>query len=376
MRLADSSSGKELSKSTAKKRESTRTVIASFKVHYDDWGDDSALIESGSQYTELVSALFFGRHIRQNFDSWSFAFEGGFAQADVSRLEQRSQFSSPLDTFLFASYSTFDNKTSGWEGSIALNLPTGNATLNESELAAVPNSSVVSRFIQGKGLNVGMAGKYIKQLGSLRLYFGGGATRKGEYDPTKDRANDDVDGGFEYEGKFGGNFKFDGSKLFKSVKFQSVLTRVEGVANEQANVASFLVSPELKLGEVSVTGQYELSYSDGFPEEATEIEREEKYREGFKNKLKVDGKYPMTKFLALQGSVRGSVSDSSRPADPSYFATNESYSFGIGNEWKISGLPLTQTSEVKYFEVSTTGRDDPSVTFSGLSVFVKVSARF
>ena len=98
--LANSSSGKELSKSTAKKRESTPTVIASLKAHYDDWGEDSALIESGSQYTELVSALFIGHHIRQDFDSLAVSFEGGIAQADVSRLGQRSQLSSPLDTSL------------------------------------------------------------------------------------------------------------------------------------------------------------------------------------------------------------------------------------------------------------------------------------
>ncbi|MDO8546092.1 MAG: hypothetical protein Q7R68_01905 [Nitrospirales bacterium] len=351
------------------------SVSASLQGYYDNWRNDSTPKEKGEQFTEVLSLGFDISRLFLPTDNLSIFVEGGTIQSKVARGGSSTNLKVQTDTTLIATYSTFDWKTWGLEGSLSVNLPTGKTELTELELVTVPNPYVTSRFLLGRGLDVGGSLKYLRQLGQLHLYTGAGYTRRGTYDVTKERSGDTISAGDEYNASLGGNYQF-GTTL--NVGADGSYIRSQGVGDQQVNIFMVRVPAKLSVGRLSVAGQYFASYSDTEPFKGATIivRQEELFQKGLTNMANVEVAYQVLDSLRLKAVGEGSVNDLKKPADPTFFTSTSRYAFGPGVGWSIPGTPLTLDAVGKYFNVFTEGSTGSPVTFSGFSILVGVSGRF
>jgi hypothetical protein len=299
--------------------------------------------------------------------------EGGTIQSEVTSGRSSTTVEVPTDTTATVTYSTFDGKTRGLEGNVNFNFPTGKTRLTELELTATPAALVVSKSVQGAGFDMGFGLKYLQQADQLHVYTGAGYTRRGAYDPTKERSGDTVSAGDEYNFSLGGNYQFNA--VF-NLGTDGSYTRSQGVGDQDANSFTVRIPARLTLGGLSATGSYSLTYSDSEPVKASTLIRREEFQKGYTNTGDVEVAYKVLESLTVKALGEGSVNDTEKPADPTFFSTSSKYAFGLGSSWAMPWLPLTLDAVAKYFQAFTEGSTGASVTFTGYSFLVGVSGRF
>ena len=312
--------------------------------YYDTWQKNEGVSLKGHQYAEILGLNVFGQGILM-----------------------------PTDTALSISYSTFDYETWGLEGSINVNLPTGESSLTERELDAVPNASLVSYFVQGAGLDIGGQLKYLRQLGNLSIYTGIGYTRRGAYDTTAEVDGDDVSGGDMYSVLGGGNYKISENIAFG---FDSSYTRTQETAGVVGNEVSSSISAGINVSQWQIYMFSGVSYGDSEPQEATETDRREEFQKGLSGYGGIQLSYAFPHGVTLKGTFDGSYSGSIKPADPTFYSTDASLASGLGVDWTIPDTPITLNVLARHKRVFTESAFEEFVEFSGDSVAGGISATF
>ena len=159
-------------------------------MRYDIFEDDTFSEINGHEWTIPFGALYKGERLLLQLES---AYS--LAKADYG-LNPNPEISSMTDTRLAASYS-FPDLPVGIVIGVDVNLPTGQERLSRYEQVVEAGEQhdlfEVDNF--GEGLNVGVNLGLAKAFGDVTMGLSGAYLLKGEYDPTKDVEQDDLDPG-------------------------------------------------------------------------------------------------------------------------------------------------------------------------------------
>ncbi len=160
-------------------------------VYYDTIRDDSDPEMTGYEMTIPIG-------IAHNREHLSLSLETAYSSLHVETDNIASELSAFTDMLFSASYtSTFPRLPLGFILGIDVNIPIGKERLNEEEtdleLGEGNDLFRVDNF--GEGLNVGASMGVMGQFGKCVLAFQGAYVVNGEYDPTSDTSDDDLDPG-------------------------------------------------------------------------------------------------------------------------------------------------------------------------------------
>ncbi|MBI2370945.1 MAG: hypothetical protein HYV08_12045, partial [Deltaproteobacteria bacterium] len=379
-RLAFAQTGAGSQETGAQAQDRNWRILGSAKGYYDDWRNDGDVTQKGHQFTEIYGLGFEVSRLLVPSGVLSVFAEGGKIQSKVTSGSESTRLNPWTDTTVTATYSTFDGKTWGIEGSLSFNVPTGKTRLTELERRAIPNLAVVSRSPQGVGYDRGGKLRLLLQADKLHLYAGGGYTRRGEFDPTQEIEGDTSPGGDEYEGLLGANLWL--GEAF-NIGLDASYRRITGVGDQDINSYTLELPATLVLGSFTATGRLGIMYTDSTPRRGnTALRIQERFVEqrlflqaGTTGTASLELAYRPSEALTLRVFGEGAVGAAERPFDPTFFAFDERLAVGLGVSWAIPGTPLTLDLTGKYFEVfsETTDREDD---FSGYSAFVGLSLRF
>jgi hypothetical protein len=164
--------------------------LLSTGLRYDSFTTDQSPETDGSEITIPLGIAYTWQELLIRFDT-------AYASATVDHSDgSDSSLSSMTDSLVGVSYA-FPELPVGLILGLDVNLPTGKATLSESERGAEAGERndlfEVDDF--GEGLNVGLSLGLIKELGAVNLLLDGGYIFYGEYNPTDEIPDDDLDPG-------------------------------------------------------------------------------------------------------------------------------------------------------------------------------------
>jgi hypothetical protein len=159
-------------------------------LRYDSFTTDQSPETDGSEITIPLGITYKWQDLLVRFDT-------AYASANVDHGDgSDSDLSNMTDSLFGVSYA-FPELPVGLIVGLDVNLPTGKATLSESERGAEAGERndlfEVDDF--GEGLNVGLSLGLIKELGAVNVLLDGGYIFYGEYDPTDEIPDDDLDPG-------------------------------------------------------------------------------------------------------------------------------------------------------------------------------------
>lgn len=159
-------------------------------LRYDAFADDHAPKTVGYETTLPLGLTYRWRRLLVTLDtalSSANVFPADDADAELSGL---------TDTHLALSYG-LPNLPVGVIVGLDLNLPSGKERLNDAQRTAEigENHDLFEIDDFGEGFNVEMSLGLAKQVGNVSLSLNGAYQVNGEYDPTQDLADDDLDPG-------------------------------------------------------------------------------------------------------------------------------------------------------------------------------------
>lgn len=172
--------------------QSQSQTAVSMSVRYDTFRDDRSSESQGDEIT-----LPFG--ISYKNQRFLVSLESAYSSANVDWSNgEEGKLSSLTDTIMSASYShTFSGRPIALLFGLDMNLPTGKATLNATERRAEAGERndlfEVDDF--GEGLNIGPSIGFLYEFRKTSLTLNGAYIFYGEYDPTSDIPDDDLDPG-------------------------------------------------------------------------------------------------------------------------------------------------------------------------------------
>lgn len=159
-------------------------------LRYDTFTDDHEPTTIGYEVTLPFGLNYRWRRLLLTLDtalSSANVFPGDDADAELAGL---------TDTHLSLSYG-LPNLPVGMIAGLDLNLPSGQERLNDAQRAAEigENHDLFEIDDFGEGFNVELSLGLAKQIGDVSLSLNGAYQFTGEYDPTQDVADDDLDPG-------------------------------------------------------------------------------------------------------------------------------------------------------------------------------------
>jgi hypothetical protein len=161
-------------------------------VRYDMFSDDRSPKSNGFEFTIPLGIAY-------KQERYSISLETAYSSATTDPSEEsEASLSSFTDTLLSVSYTySFPNHPMGLIAGLDVNLPTGKERLSDREKIAEAGESndlfEVGNF--GDGLNVGLSLGLVRDIGNLSLGIQGAYIFNGEFDPTRDTPDDDLDPG-------------------------------------------------------------------------------------------------------------------------------------------------------------------------------------
>jgi len=164
-------------------------------VRYDTFKDDTAAENRGSEVTFPFSIAYKG-------DRFAMRVITAYASSEFDSGDSfvpDASISSLTDTLVSTSY-TLPSLPVGLVFGVDVNLPTGkeNLTAEERRAELGDNNNLVEIDNFGDGLNLNLNAGLAKQMGEIGLALGVSYIYRGEYDPTADVPNDDLDPGDEF----------------------------------------------------------------------------------------------------------------------------------------------------------------------------------
>jgi hypothetical protein len=168
-------------------------IVLSTSVLFDSFSDDLAEETDGSEFTVPIGIAY------TRGEDFSISIETAYSSAHVNQADgSGSDLSSFTDTLLSVTY-TIPGLPFLVTCGVDVNLPTGKEQLSIEEESATPGEDDllgVSTF--GEGLNLGGNLSAIKEFEKIALGTNVAYVYKGEYDPTKDVEDDDLDPGDQF----------------------------------------------------------------------------------------------------------------------------------------------------------------------------------
>ena len=399
----------------------TVTPNLSGSIIVDDWRTD----DEPFLVTEQVVALFnFGLVIRQDSaGTFTLAGEYGQGYGDVTRVERTSEsppqesatFATPLDATAKLDYGWAPRKrTWGFNVGTKWNLPTGTTELSELQRLSMPNTSIVSRPLAGKGLNgglsVGISCRSIFVLtgaspglcnASLESIEGeketknwihevklvGGFTRNGSYDPTNFKDGDERPANSQYDaaGEWVHTVRLmDGkSSPTATVSPKLAYRRVQDDDSDRT-VSTITPSLPIKLAWRGLTTIWSISGSfkleDRFDDALQELLRQNVIKD--ERKVAATAGYKIAFPSSFDVAVTPRVmfehrwNGAGRDDDETFFTTKLSRKAGLGALLALGpkSLGLTSEFDAQFIEALAYSSDSTPITFQGTTVMVKVSA--
>lgn len=166
--------------------------LLSTGVRYDMFFDDLSPKSNGFEVTVPLGMAY-----KQK--SYSISVETAYISAAVDPGDEgEASFSNVTDTLLSLMYTySFSDRPMGLIVGLDVNLPTGKECLSERESIAEAGESndlfEVDNF--GDGLNIGLSLGLVRDIRNLSLGIQGAYIFNGEYDPTRNTPDDDLDPG-------------------------------------------------------------------------------------------------------------------------------------------------------------------------------------
>ena len=164
----------------------------SMSVRYDVFRDDRSPESQGDEITIPFGISYKNQHFLVSLES-------AYTSANVDWNDgQKGELSNLTDTVFSASYSyTLSNRPMALLFGLDMNLPTGKTGLNESERLAEAGEKndlfEVDTF--GEGFNIGPSIGILREFRNVSLTVSGAYIFYGEYDPTSDIPDDDLNPG-------------------------------------------------------------------------------------------------------------------------------------------------------------------------------------
>ncbi len=212
---------------------------------------------------------------------------------------------------------------------------------------------------------------------SYNFEAGGGYTRYGSFDATEEIDDDDVSGGygFDIRGKFE-IFPFNELKTGLELSY----TFIDGYIDDISNTYRLKIPIVWEKGNYKFEFVYSFEKSDGEPARATEIRRNDQFRKGIQNIFSIKNSYKVfqsrcpcdgsfSEKIQLHFNLDGRENNTERPADSTFFATDDFISVDGGIDFeKIYNSPISLFLDLKYFELYSKGSNDIDSDFSGIKL--------
>jgi hypothetical protein len=167
-------------------------TVLSTGVRFNSFRDDRTEETEGTEFTFPVSLMY----TRERF---SLSLVTAYGRALVNQPDgSEPELSHFTDTLLSAAY-TIPQLPLGLFcfAGVNVNLPTGKTQLTKTEEYAIvgENNDLFEVESFGEGLNIGVNLSVMRQFGKITVGVNGTYVYKGEYDPTKEIPDDDLDPG-------------------------------------------------------------------------------------------------------------------------------------------------------------------------------------
>ena len=165
-------------------------ISVSTGVRYDTFHDDHSLETNGVEVTIPLGMTY-------ERDNLFLSVETAYSHANVEPgAGSDSSISSVTDTLISASY-LFPDLPVGLIAGVDMNVPTGKEQLDNQQRQAEfgENHDLFEVDDFGEGWNVGMSLGLIKEFETLQMGINGAYIFNGEFDPTSDIPEDDLDPG-------------------------------------------------------------------------------------------------------------------------------------------------------------------------------------
>lgn len=342
-------------------------------IRYDRFKDDTAAENIGSEITTLFSLSYrgeqlssrvIGAYANSDFDS------GNPAVSDAS-------ISSLTDTLVSVSYSVSDLPVTLIFG-VDVNLPTGKEKLTteqfNAELGDKNNLVEIDNF--GDGFNLNLSFGLARQFSQVSLALGTSYIIRGEYDPTADISNDELNPADEFS--LASIIRVEPSKTLSLTGFIGYVFFGTDQVNGQD---SFREGDKLTLGtdiifdlnpyRIAVSLQDSIQAKNKQINAATSVTAERETTNGDEFFASINFDYKVSKDFTLQAiadtRIFGENEDSS--GNVSFDAGATRYAIGPGFSYQfIKNLYLNGLIKYFSFKEKQDAQLSEDITFKGINV--------